>query len=496
MGLSEMKRRDVLMTSLGAAAAASAPYTKASASDVSANTLKGEQTVLTKAELKEFGDSLRGKLLLPSSDGYDQARKIWNGMWNDKRPALVARCSGIKDVLNAVKFARTHDLLVALRGGGHSISGKSICEGGMVIDMSPMDSVHVDPFEKTARVEPGVLLGALDRASQHFGLATTAGVVSHTGAAGLTLGGGIGRLQRKHGLTIDNLISADVITPDGRFLRASQEDNQDLFWGLRGGGGNFGIVTSFEYQLHQVGPKVLNVSFMYPLSDAKDVLNFYFDFNMNTPDDLYIGAGLVIPPGEPGFAMISGCYFGELEEGERLLEPLRKFGIPMFGNIGPIDYVDLQSRNDRNNAHGHYYYAKSGFFTDIETAVVDNAVDRFAGTASRRTLLLISPFGGAVGRVAEDATAFSHRDTQYQIEISSGWENADFSDGNVQWCRRYWDALEPLTSGGFYVNFLVDQGQQQVNENYRGNHDRLVALKNKYDPTNFLRLNANIKPTI
>ncbi|NKB45358.1 MAG: FAD-binding protein [Alphaproteobacteria bacterium] len=492
-----MKRRDFVTSALGAAAISSVPYTRASANDLSAKTLSGGETVLSNAEIKEFGDSLRGKLLRPTSDGYDRARKVWNGVWNDQRPALVARCSGIKDVLNAVEFARTHDLLVALRGGGHSISGKSICEGGMVIDMSLMDSVHVDPFEKTARVEPGVLLGALDRASQHFGLATTAGVVSHTGAAGLTLGGGIGRLQRKHGLTIDNLLSADVITPDGQFLRASEADNADLFWGLRGGGGNFGIVTSFEYQLHHVGPKVLNVSFMYPISEAKDVLNFYFDFNMNAPDDLYIGAGLAMPPGESGFAMISGCYFGDFAEGERLIEPLRKFGKPLFSNVGPIDYVDLQSRNDRNNQHGHFYYAKSGFFTDIETAVIDNAVDRFEGTSSRRTLLLISPFGGAVGRVAEDATAFTHRDTQYQIEISSGWEDDSLSDDNVQWCRRYWDALEPFTSGGFYVNFIVDQQQQQrLNENYRGNYDRLVALKNKYDPTNFLRLNANIEPTV
>jgi len=491
-----MKRRTFVTSALGIAAATSVPYTRVSAADLPAKTRSGGETMLSDAEIKEFAESLRGPVLRPNSDGYDQARKIWNGEWNHKRPALVARCSGIKDVLNAVEFARTQDLLVALRGGGHSISGKSICEGGMVIDMSLMDSVHVDPFAKTARVEPGVLLGALDRASQHFGLATTAGVVSHTGAAGLTLGGGIGRLQRKHGLTIDNLISADVVVPDGRFLRASDEENQDLFWGLRGGGGNFGVVTSFEYQLHQVGPKVLNVSFMYPISDAKDVLNFYFDFNMNTPDDLYIGAGLAIPPGESGFAMISGCYFGDFKEGERLVEPLRKFGKPIFSNIGPIEYVDMQKRNDRNNEHGHYYYAKSGFFTDIETAVIDNAVDRFAGTSSRRTLLLISPFGGAVGRVGSHETAFAHRDVQYQIEISSGWVNSDLSDDNVQWCRRYWDVLDPFASGGFYVNFVIDQGQQQVNENYRGNHNRLVSLKNKYDPTNFLRLNANIEPTV
>lgn len=491
-----MKRRKFVKSALSSAAIASVPFTRAKAADLSAKTLSGEETVLSEAELKGFDESLRGRLFKPNTEGYDQVRKIWNGAWNDKRPALVARCSGIKDVINAVEFARTHDLLVALRGGGHSISGKSICEGGMVIDMSAMDGVHVDPFAQTARLESGVLLGALDRASQHFGLATTAGVVSHTGAAGLTLGGGIGRLQRKHGLTIDNLLSADVVTPDGRFLRASSEENQDLFWGLRGGGGNFGIVTSFEYQLHKVGPKVLNVSFMYPISEAKDVLNFYFDFNMNTPDDLYIGAGMAIPPGERGFAMISGCYFGDFAEGERLIEPLRKFGKPMFSNVGPIEYVDLQSRNDRNNEHGHHYYAKSGFFTDIETAVIDNAVDRFTGTDSRRTLLLISPFGGEVGRVADDATAFPHRDTQYQIEISSGWEDAELSDGNVQWCRNYWDALEPFTSGGFYVNFMIDQQQEKLNENYRGNYDRLVALKNKYDPTNFLRLNANIEPTV
>lgn len=491
-----MKRREFVASAISAATMSSISVANAGAPDLQAMTMSGGETTLRNTEIKELSESLRGRLLRPTTDGYDQARKVWNGMWNDKRPVLVAQCSGIKDVLNSVAFARSHNLLVALRGGGHSISGKSICEGGMVIDMSTMNSVHVDPFTKTARVEPGVLLGAMDRATQHFGLATTAGVVSHTGAAGLTLGGGIGRLQRKHGLTIDNLLSADVITPDGQFLRASKEDNHDLFWGLRGGGGNFGIVTSFEYQLHKVGPEVLNVALLYPISDAKDVLNFYFDFNMNTPDELYIGAGLAIPPGRPGFVMISGCYFGEFRVGERLLEPLLEFGNPMVANIGPIDYVDIQSRNDGNNKHGNYYYAKSGFFTDIETAVIDNAVDRFMGTTSRRTLLLISPFGGAVGRVAKTATAFPHRDTKYQIEISSGWEDPNLSDSNVRWCRNYWDALEPFTSGGFYTNFLVDQGQERVNENYSSNHARLVSLKNKYDPANFLRLNANIEPTI
>ncbi len=490
-----MKRRDFVAAALGAATAACVPFERAGGRSVTAITTSGRDISLTAAEVGEFSASLAGPLLTPGDVGYDEARRAWNGVF-DKRPALIARCQGAADVIQAVQFARTHNLLTAVRAGGHSMAGKSVCERGLMIDVSPMRGVRVDPQARTARIDAGVLLGALDHEAQKHGLATTAGVVSHTGAAGLTLGGGLGRLQRKHGLTIDNLRAVDIVTAEGQWLRASQDENADLFWGLRGGGGNFGVVTSFEYRLHRVGPTVLSVAFLYPFEQARAVLEFYIDYMREAPDDLYLGAGMIKRPGAGVATLISGCFFGPTDTAEKLLQPLREFGKPSVERIGPIQYVDLQRRNDDNNPHGRNYYSKSGFFNDIDSRLIDALLENIRFPESRGTNLLISPFGGAVSRVAPDATAFFHRDGQFNIELSLSWSEAEASEKHIAWGREYWRWLAPFASRGFYVNTEMDPGERRLRANYGDNYDRLVALKNRYDPTNLFRLNANIKPTV
>ena len=490
-----MRRRDFVSAALGTSVAACLPIDKALVSELPALTLTGGETTLTQAEVNEFAATLRGDLLLPSDANYDQARRAWNGVF-DKRPALIARCKGAADVTQAVNFARSHELITAVRAGGHSMAGKSVCEGGIVIDVSPMQSVRVDPEQRRARVDAGVLLGGLDQEAQQFGLATTAGVVSHTGAAGLTLGGGLGRLQRKHGLTIDNLKAVHMVTADGCWLRANGEENADLFWGVRGGGGNFGVVTSFEYQLHPVGPSVLNVANLYPIDQAREVLEFYFEFMQDAPDDLYIGAGMIKRPDGTAMAMISGCFFGSFKAADALLEPLRTFGKPVVQNIAPIDYLALQSRNDDNNPHGRKYYSKSGFFNDIDSNLINTMIEGFDGAVANQTGILISPFGGAVGRVDPGDTAFFHRDAQFNIEVAISWEDAARSEEYIEWGRAFWRTMAPFVSRGFYVNTEMDPSQQRLQQNYGANYDRLVALKNRYDPQNLFRLNANIRPSV
>jgi len=490
-----MKRRKFITGALSLATAACAPVQRPASGSISAINSAGQGTSLTGGDVKDLAASLQGPLLTAGDAGYDVARKAWNGVF-DKRPALIARCQGTADVMRAVNFARSHDLLTAVRAGGHSMAGKSICEGGIVIDVSQMTGVRVDPHARAARIDAGVLLGALDHETQQHGLATTAGVVSHTGAAGLTLGGGLGRLQRKHGLTIDNLKAVDIVTADGQWHRANADENPDLFWGVRGGGGNFGVVTSFEYQLHQVGPSVLNVAFLYPFEQASDVLKFYVEFMSNAPDDLYLGAGIISRGESPAVVAISGCFFGEFADAERVLEPLRKFGKPAVTRVGPIDYVALQKRNDGNNPHGRKYYSKSGFFNDIGTPLIETLLERLEQPESRGTALLVSPFGGAMGRVSSDATAFFHRDSQFNIELALGWNDAAASAQHVAWGREYWQAVSPFASRGFYVNTEMEPSEQRLRANYGSNYDRLVGIKNQYDPGNMFRLNANILPTV
>jgi hypothetical protein len=462
--------------------------------DVSAVSRNGSETVLQKAAIKELRDSMRGQVLLPDNIGYDDARKIWNGMF-DRRPALIARCVLPADVRDAVAFARSNDLLVAVRSGGHSISGKSVCDGGIMIDLAPMTGVRVDPIDRTARAQAGAHLGHLDHEAQAFGLATTTGTVSHTGCAGLTLGGGLGRLGRVYGLTCDNLLSADIVTADGQFLTCSAEQNADLFWGLRGGGGNFGIVTSFEYQLHKFGPEVIGGAVMYPLSQATDVLHFYGEFSMNAPAELNLAAVIVQPPGGKGMVLLGVTWLGSDAEGARVLRPLQEFGKPMLDTIGKHEYIELQTDNDRTLPHGRNYYMKAGFLRNVEPGLVDALVSGLEPSDSRSFVMVMSQLGGAIADVGEADTAFAHRDAAYDMLIGGDWSDDAQSEQQVQDMRNYWATVAPFTHG-FYVNNAMDEDVPQTRATYRGNYDRLLALKNQYDPTNLFHLNMNIEPSV
>jgi len=464
--------------------------------DLRITTTRGTDTVLDEATVQGFKTNLRGLLLCPGDDGYDEARTIWNAMIV-KRPALIVRCAGVADVINTVNFARTNNLLVAVRGGGHSFPGHSICDGGLMIDLSQMKSIRVDPLRRTARAEPGVKLGEFDHETQAFNLATTAGVVSDTGIAGLTLGGGMGWLARKYGLSCDNLLSVDIVTADGRFLTASATANEDLFWGVRGGGGNFGIITSFEYRLHPVGSMVLGGFVMHPVSKAKEVLKFYKEFSGSAPDELTtLGALLYSPEGEP-VVSIGGCYHGPLDVGEQVIRPLKEYGPPIADTMGPMPYTAVQRMFDQVPPPGWRYYAKAGFITGLGGDAIDILADHFATVPSRSSFILVFQLGGAVSRVPKDQTAWSHRDAVlYHFEVISVWQDPADDEKNVRWARELWDAFMPFTSGGVSVNHLGDEGQERVLASYGAEtYHRLASLKKKYDPTNLFRLNQNIKPT-
>jgi FAD/FMN-containing dehydrogenase len=365
-----------------------------------------------------------------------------------------------------------------------------------MLDLSLMRDIHVDPAKRTARVEGGTTLGDLDRATQAFGLATTAGVVTHTGVGGLTLGGGVGRLARKHGLACDNVLAVEVVTAAGDVLRASATENSDLFWGVRGGGGNFGVVTAFEFQLHPVGPGVLGGIVVHPLEKVRAALEFYQEYSRTAPDELSAdGIFLTSPDGERVFA-ISVCYIGPIEQGERVLQPLRRFGPPLSDEIRPLPYTEVQAATDAFFPIGLRYYWKSHLLKELPRDAVEVAVSHFAKVPSPRSLLVFQQFGGAVGRVGRSETAFWHRDVQWDNFAASVWTDPAESDTQVQWVREWWDRMGPFSLGGEYVNNLGEEGEDRVRASYGANYERLAALKNKYDPTNFFRLNANITPTV
>ena len=470
-------------------AAATTPFS----SDVAAISGAGKQILLTRSHIEDLRASLRGAVLLPGDEGYDRARRIWNGAF-DRHPAVIARCAGGADVIQTVNFGRTHDLLVAVRGGGHSFSGQSVCEGGLMIDLSAMRSIRVDPLGRTARLEPGVLLSEFDREAQAFGLATTAGTVSHTGIAGLTLGGGFGRLCRKFGLASDNLIAVDIVPANGVLIHASGAENADLFWGVRGGGGNFGVVTSFEFQLHRVGPLMLGGEVAFSFKDAPHVLRSFADFAMEAPDELNTDLVLTTLPGGERLVLIDVCYCGPIEAGEHALLALRKLGKPVRDTIAPTPYVRLQSKDDDRSPHGRHYYYKSGFIRRIDSALIDELINRFDSASLPTLAVVLVHHGGAVGRVSHDATAFSHRDAGHSVILESSWDNPFDAEKNMEWVRATWRAVEPLTDG-FYVNELApDESERRIRANYGAHYDRLVDLKSKYDPSNLFRMNANVKP--
>lgn len=454
--------------------------------------------MISPSVIEKFRASLRGPSLCRGEAGYDEARKVWNGTI-DRRPALIARCGGVSDVIQCVNFACANDLLVAVRGGGHNIAGNAVCDDGLMIDLSRMKGLRVDPARRVARAEPGLTWGEFDRETQAFGLATTGGQISTTGIAGLTLGGGWGHLARRFGLSSDNLLSVDLVTADGRFLTASTTENTDLFWGIRGGGGNFCTVTSFEYQLHAVGP-VLGGIVAYPFEKAKEVLKVHREFTTVSPEEMASGIVLIsLPDGTPVVGIVL-CHSGALAEGERVIRPLRAFGPRLIDQIGPIPYTAAQQLIDGFYPPGLQNYWKSSFLTTISDEVIDIMV---AYCSERPTPLchglIEHQLGGGVRRVDPDATAFGHRDAEYSFMSLGVCAEPAQAEECSRWAREFWNAMQPWTTGGVYVNYLgreVDEGRGRIEAAYGPEkYVRLVALKNKYDQGNLFRLNQNIKPS-
>jgi hypothetical protein len=458
--------------------------------------------LLDRGAVDELQASFRGELVGPGDGGYDEHRKVWNGSI-DRHPGLIARCAGVADVRHAVRFAREHGLVVAVRGGGHSFPGLSVCDDGMLIDLAPMKGIRVDPEAGTARAQAGVLLGELDRETQSFGLAVPAGIVTHTGLAGLTLGGGIGWIMRKYGLTIDQLQSVDVITADGEFVRASEDHNADLFWGVRGGGGNFGIVTEFEFRLNPLGPYVVAGPVFWSMEDAPDVLRFYRDWIADCPDELMTivvqrraPALPVVPPDLVGKLVMAvvACYAGPIEDGERVVRPLKDFGSPVLDLCQPKPYLAHQQTFDPSFRHGWWYYVRSCDVAELTDDVIDIVVEHGARIMSPVSSIALWQMGGAVARVGESETAFNGRDAGFTFNINGNSQTADGFEGERRWARDYWSALAPHHTS-VYVNFLMEEGEERVRQAYGADkYDRLKALKRTYDPTNFFRLNQNIKP--
>jgi FAD/FMN-containing dehydrogenase len=448
--------------------------------------------MIGESSLDAFRARLRGPLLLAGDAGYDEARTVFNAMI-DHRPALIARCAGAADVIASVQFARGHDLLVSMKGGGHNVGGKAVCDGGLMIDLSRMKSIRVDPVARIVRAEPGVLGAELDRETQAFGLATPVGTVSTTGIAGLTLGGGQSWLGSKHGFAIDNLLSVNIVTADGKLRAASATQNEDLFWGIRGAGHNFGVVTSFEYRLHPVGP-VLGGMVLHPITQATEVLRFYREFTASQPDELQTWAGiLTLPDGNLVVALVP-CYVGSLDEGERLLAPLRRFGTPVADTIAPLPYVAMQQLFDAAFPPGRLNYWKSALADHLADEVIAATVEYVQKVPSPHTAILFAELHGAYSRVGKTETAYFHRDLQYDVIILSGWTDPADTERNIAWTRELFAIWEPHLARATYVNDLGDEGEERARSAYGENYARLVALKAKYDPADFFRLNQNIKP--
>ena len=457
---------------------------------------------LDETAVGELETSLRGELIRPESPFYDEQRRIWNGSI-DRHPALIARCTGVADVIAAVKFGRRTGVDVAVRSGGHSFPGLSVADGALLIDLGPMKGVRVDPVNRVARAQAGVLLGELDRETQQFGLAVPAGIVTHTGLAGLTLGGGIGWQQRKYGLTVDQLVSVDVVTADGELVTASEDVNPDLFWGIRGGGGNFGIVTEFEFRLNPLGPEVVAGPVFWRMEDSPEVLRFYRDWIADAPDELMTivihrkAPALPFVPeefhGEPVVALVC-CYAGPIEEGQQVVRPMKEFGSPIVDLCEPKPFLVHQSMFDPSFPHFRWYYFKSCDVPALTDEVIDLTVEHSSRIQSPFTAFPIWQMGGAIARVGEDETAFSGRNAGFTYNIGACTEGPDGFEDEREWVRTFWSALEPYHMG-VYVNFLGDEGEERVKESYGAEkYKRLQELKRRYDPDNFFRINQNIPP--
>ncbi len=449
-------------------------------------------TASQETAIQEFRTHLRGELIGPDDPDYDAARRVHNGMI-DRHPLLVVRSAGVADVIAAVNFAREHGLPLAVRGGGHNVAGFALCDGGLMIDLSRMKSVRVDPARQTARAEGGATWGDFDHETQALGLATTGGIARPTGIAGLTLGGGHGFLMRKYGLACDNLLSVDLVTADGRLVTASADEHADLFWGLRGGGGNFGVVTSFEYQLRPLGP-ILGGLLIYPLAQAKEVLRRFRDVTSAAPDELGLTAVVGTLPDGTHALVVLGCYSGPIADGERLLRPLREAG-PLADQMGPMPYTALQSIVENFNPPGMRNYWKSDYLAELSDAAIDLLVEYYPSVPAPLTHVAIEHLGGAVSRVGEDEMAVSHRAAPYNVINVGMWGDPVQDEQVIGWVRHLWEQLQPFSFGGVYVNYLSNEGEDRVRAAYSpAKYERLVALKNTYDPTNLFRLNQNIKP--
>ncbi|KON81374.1 FAD-binding oxidoreductase [Azoarcus sp. PA01] len=457
---------------------------------------------LQKAELDDFRAHFHGNVLLPDDAGYDEVRQIWNAM-TDRRPGLIARCTSPEDVVQAVKLARQHNLLVSIRGGGHNIAGNAVCDDGLMIDLSLMKKVQVDRNARRASVEPGCTLADFDAAAQTHGLATPLGINSTTGVAGLTLGGGFGWLSRKHGMTVDNLLSAHVVTADGHQVHASETENDDLFWGLRGGGGNFGIVTSFEFQLHPVGPNVLSGLIVFPFDQAKSVLTQFARFTETIPDDLTVWMVTRKAPPLPflpedvhgkEIVALALCYVGDPVEGEKLIEPLRGFGTIHGEHIGVQPYTAWQQAFDPLLTPGARNYWKSHNFSQLSAGAIDVIIESAGMLPSPQCEIFVGTIGGQTARVAPEAMAYSARDANYVMNVHARWESAGEDQRCIAWARDFFAKSQPFASGGAYINFLTQDETDRIAFAYGATYDRLVELKKKYDPTNLFRMNQNIKP--
>jgi hypothetical protein len=448
-------------------------------------------SLFVNTSIPELSASLHGQLILPGDAAYESARRVWNGAI-DRRPACIIRCVDANDVQHAVEFGRQSNLDIAVRGGGHNFPGFSTCDGGLVIDLSPMKGVSVNAPDRLARAEPGVKLGELIEATQVYDLGTNTGTASDTGIAGLTLGGGIGWLMGKYGLTCDNVRSFEMVTADGRLLRANANENADLYWGLRGGGGNFGIVTAFDYQLHPLGT-ILGGMVVHPLSRVRSVLQFFRDFTHELPDELTAAcAMLTMPDGKPVIGILV-CYCGDLSQGERVIAPLRKFGPPLIDRIQPMPYSGLFALVDSGVPAGRCYHAKGGGLQALSDGAIDALVDSAEGITSPYSQIALMTFHGAASRIGEGETAIAFREEHYEFLLTAGWED-DGQERHVQWARQSHQTIERFASQRTYINFLNDEGTARVRSAYGPNYQRLVALKTKYDPENVFHLNQNIKP--
>jgi FAD/FMN-containing dehydrogenase len=450
-----------------------------------------------------FAAGLRGRVLTPDDGEYDQARRVWNGMI-DKRPGLIVMCAGVADVVAAVNLAREHDLPIAVRGGGHNVSGTAVADGALVIDLSPMRGVRVDPERRTVWAQGGCTWGDVDRETQPFGLAVPGGVVSETGIAGLTLSGGYSNQRRAHGMTIDNLVACELVTADGRYLRASEDEHPELFWALRGGGGNFGVVTAFEYRAHPLGPAVYEAQVYYPVEQAREIMAGWRDAIAGARDEITATAGFWSLPAAPEippelqqtFFFVVAKYAGPVDEAERALQPLRELGTPILDASGAYEYIQAQAALDPFFAAGRRYYWKGLYLDALGDDAIDFVTERSLGAPSAASLIVVRQLGGAIARVPAEATAFGDRSAPFHLSIDATWDTTDADDPNIAWTRAFWAEAQRYSSGQVYFNFagLLEEGEDAVRTSFGRNYERLVDVKTAYDPDNLFRLNANIEP--